>query len=91
MSINDNTAESYPTCAVILPVSEYALSLLRSNFKTVHYYPEGDIPKDIAAEVDIWYARWTGLPKDMQLEDLPKTKVLQLASGEHSHEQVGVS
>lgn len=81
---------SFQTCGVILPLSDYALNLLRTNFTTVHYYPEEDIPDELAAEVEIWYCKWFGLPAEWTLEKVPKTKVLQLASGEWSGDGGGV-
>lgn len=72
---------AFNTCAVVLPVSDYALDELRKAFTTLHYYPEGDIPKELAAETEIWFCKWFGLPEWARIEDVPKTKILQLASG----------
>jgi hypothetical protein len=71
------------TLAVIFPVSEYSLSLFRKHFSTVHYYPEGDIPADLAAESHIWFCRWVGLPEHLEFKDLRSTRVVQLTSGEY--------
>jgi len=70
------------TLAVVLPLADPALDLLRSSFATVHYYPDGDIPVDIQREVEVWYTKWMGLPKGIEFADLGKTRVIQLTSGE---------
>lgn len=69
------------TIAVTFEASDYTLDLVRKHFPTVHFYPNNDIPAEKAKEVDIWFTRWFGLPAHITIEDLGKTKAVQLLSG----------
>ena len=70
----------YQTACVIAPVSQSKLEEVQ--FPKVHYYPDGQVPDDILAVVDIWYTTWTGLPDTVtSLSQIPNTKVVQLSSG----------
>lgn len=78
------TIPTYSTIAVTLDLSEASLAKLRKAFATVHYHPEGDVPKDVLADIDVWFTRWLGLPQWLEFKDIPNTKVVQLTSGEWS-------
>ena len=62
-------------------ITPESLEKLKKTFKTVHYYPDCDLPKRYWEETEVWYTRYVGFPGDVRLGDIPNTKVLQLASG----------
>lgn len=70
------------TLVVTFPLGEESLDKLRKSFKTVLYHPDDEIKPEEAREVDVWMARHTGIPKDLKYEDLARTKLVQLTSGE---------
>lgn len=73
----------YEDVAVIAAISEEKLKQIKKVSQNVHYYPEGNFPVDLLAHIDIWYTTWTGLPSNVtRLEQVPRTKVVQLSSGE---------
>ncbi|EIW70315.1 hypothetical protein TREMEDRAFT_30110 [Tremella mesenterica DSM 1558] len=78
------TAQLYPTLAITVTISQASLAKLKEQFTTVHYYPiEGDklFPEHLASEVDVWYSRFSGLPKFItKYEQIPRTKFVQLTS-----------
>lgn len=53
-------------------------------FKKVHYYPDREAPPppEVVRETDIWFSNWLGLPQDVKKEDLGRTRIVQLTSGE---------
>ena len=75
------TNSQLQTLAILYKVSEATLAQVRKTFKTVHYHPDGAIPKDKYAEVEVWVNTGSGLPKEIKtLDEIPKTKLVQLVS-----------
>ncbi|KAL1406143.1 hypothetical protein Q8F55_007827 [Vanrija albida] len=79
------TVPTYSTIAVTLDLSPASLDKVKAAFQTVHYYPEGDVPRDVLADVDVWFTRWLGLPQWLEFKDIPNTKVVQLTSAGANH------
>lgn len=66
-----------------MSISLAKLDEIRAAFKTVHYHPDGQVPDDHLAEVDMWFTSWTGLPPNVtSLKQIPRTKVIRLSSGQ---------
>ncbi|OCF32126.1 oxidoreductase [Kwoniella heveanensis BCC8398] len=74
-------SQAYSVIIITVPVGDEILGRIKSQFKTVHYHPDGQVPRDHAREADIWYSGWMGLPKGIDsLDQVPRTKVVQLSS-----------
>ncbi len=74
--------EPLSTLCVTVRISDKVLYAFKKQFSTVHYFPDDQVPEEVWPEVDVWYARWTGLPEGIvSLDQVKKTKVLQLSSG----------
>jgi hypothetical protein len=75
--------EPLSTLCVTVRISDKVLDAFKKQFSTVHYFPDDQaVPEEVWPEVDVWYARWTGLPEGIvSLDQVKKTKVLQLSSG----------
>ncbi|RSH82882.1 hypothetical protein EHS25_005872 [Saitozyma podzolica] len=75
------TIPTYDTAGVIVSISEEKLAEIQAAFSKVHYHPDGVVPDDHLAEVDIWFTSWTGLPASVtHVKQIPRTKVIQLSS-----------
>jgi hypothetical protein len=73
------------TVAITAPISDRKLADIKAVVDTVHYYPDGDVPDDISAEVEIWFTTWTGFPASItSVDQLPKTRMIQLSSGTYT-------
>jgi hypothetical protein len=61
-----------------------ALEKLEKAFKTIHRVQDPEkVSEEVMRETEIWFTGGGGLPKVIKgVEDIPKTKVVQLASGE---------
>jgi hypothetical protein len=74
---------------ITIPLSEEALAKLRNHFPTVFYHPDGDVSsKDGKAlrEGEVWFTGTGAFPRIVKsIEDVPKARVVQLASGELVH------
>lgn len=67
-------------CTVNLSSSK--LDEIKPNFKTVHFHPDKNIPKDVLADIDVWFTQGTGIPGDItDIEAIPRTKLIQITSG----------
>jgi hypothetical protein len=67
-------------CTVNLSSSK--LDEIKPNFKTVHFHPDKNIPKDVLADIDVWFTHGTGIPGDItDIEAIPRTKLIQITSG----------
>jgi hypothetical protein len=55
--------------------------MIRQVFKNVHYYPEGAVPRDVCKEADVWFNPHFALPDGITLDDVPRTKLIQLDAG----------
>jgi hypothetical protein len=81
------TIPTYDTAGVIVSISEEKLAGIQAAFSKVHYHPDGVVPDDHLAEVDIWFTSWTGLPASVtHVKQIPRTKVIQLSSGQSLRE-----
>jgi hypothetical protein len=79
------TSHRFDTLLVTLPLSNAALASLRAAFRTVLYRPDaGDAPphKDDLARAEVWFTKWSGIPKGVELGDTPRLRLVQLTSGE---------
>lgn len=64
-------------------ISDASLEKLKKIFSTVHYHPDEHVPQSKWAEIDVWYTRYTGFPKEVKsVKDVPRTRAIQLSSGE---------
>lgn len=63
-------------------ISDGSLAKLRQVFPVVHYHPDHKVPRELWKDVEVWYTRYTGFPEGITLGDIPKTRALQLSSGE---------
>ena len=77
------TALLYPTCAIVgVQLTEASVAKIRTAFTTVHFYPNGDIPKDLLKDVDVFFSRNVGLPGWINsAEMVPRARLIQLTSG----------
>ena len=77
------TAITLQTLCVCQPVSEKGIQNLKKHFETVHYFPDGAVPADIAKETEVWYVRPGGLPEGLDtIGQVAMTRLVQLSSGE---------
>lgn len=78
----NGTAPSLETLIVSVPVSAEKLAEVKTHFKTVHVFAEDEtVTKDAAREAEVWYCNWFGIPKEIEYEDVPNLKLVQLTSG----------
>jgi hypothetical protein len=83
MTTSTNSSEPYETACVIMPISADRVAKLEACFPRVLYRPDAKVSADEAAQVDVWYTTWTGLPDWVErLEQIPRTRAVQLSSGE---------
>lgn len=72
----------FDTAIITVHLSPETVEKAKKTFKTVHYYPDEVVPKNVLADADIWLASWAAFPKAVErLEEIPKLKVLQVTSG----------
>ena len=69
-------------------ISDGSLAKLRQVFPVVHYHPDHRVPRELWKDVEVWYTRYTGFPEGITLGDIPKTRALQLSSGESSRSRI---
>lgn len=70
------------TLAITVSLSPESIDKFKKLFKTVHYYPEGDIPKKLLGEIEVWFASWFAFPEVVEsLDEIPRLRILQLSSG----------
>jgi hypothetical protein len=70
---------AFQTLLATLVLPESALAILKSNFKTVHYYPKAEsIPKNILPEIECLFTQANTLPSP--ISSLPKLRHIQLGS-----------
>lgn len=75
----------FRTACIIAEVSQSKLAQLQKRFERVIYRPDEKVTDEELKEVDIWFTTWTGLPSNVErLEQIPRTKAVQLSSGELS-------
>jgi hypothetical protein len=71
---------------ITIPLSDEALAKLRNHFPTIFYHPDGNVSeKDGKAlkEGEVWFTGTGAFPGIVKsIEDVPKARVVQLASGE---------
>lgn len=78
----NGTAPSLETLIVSVPVSAEKLAEVKTHFKTVHVFAEDEtVTKEAAREAEVWYCNWFGIPKEIEYEDVPNLKLVQLTSG----------
>lgn len=72
------------TLTVTFELAQESRDKCTKAFKTVHYYPDREKapPPEVVRETEIWFSNWLGLPDDVRKEDLGKTRIVQLTSGE---------
>ena len=74
------------TLVLLVPVSDQALEKLHEHFPNIHYFPDGDISKGgkkVLEEGEVWFTGTEAFPSVIKsIEDVPKARVVQLASGE---------
>lgn len=75
------TAQKYSTLILNWEVSPKSLSALKKAFHTVHYHPDGEVPKSAMEGAEVWFSRYNGLPNELGLGEVPNLKLLQLTSG----------
>ncbi|ODN72674.1 hypothetical protein L202_08114 [Cryptococcus amylolentus CBS 6039] len=78
-----NTHPQLDILGLTVALSPEKLAELKTHFKHVYYYPlDGteELPKEAAAEVDVWYCNWLGIPEYIKYEDVPNLKLVQLTS-----------
>ncbi|TYJ52190.1 hypothetical protein B9479_007205 [Cryptococcus floricola] len=78
-----NTHPQFDILGLTVALSPEKLAELKTHFKHVYYYPldgKEELPKEAAAEVDVWYCNWLGIPEYIKYEDVPNLKLVQLTS-----------
>lgn len=89
---HDHTAPSLETLIVTVPVSAEKLAEVKTHFKTVHVFDEGEtVTKEAAREVEVWYSNYLGIPKEIEYEDVPNLKLVQLTSGKSQSPSIAPS
>lgn len=79
---HNGTVPSLETLIVSVPVSAEKLAEVKTHFKTVHVFAEDEtVTKEAAREAEVWYCNWFGIPKEIEYEDVPNLKLVQLTSG----------
>lgn len=79
---HNGTAPSLETLIVSVPVSAEKLAEVKTHFKKVHVFAEDEtVTKEAAREAEVWYCNWFGIPKEIEYEDVPNLKLVQLTSG----------
>lgn len=69
--------------AITAPISRAKVEQIKHAADKVYFYPDGDVPPEISRQVNIWYTTWTGFPSSItDPGQVPKTKMIQLSSGE---------
>lgn len=72
----------YDNAVITAPIAKWKLAEIRQHAVTVHYHPDGEVPTSVLEQADIWFTTWTGFPESVtELEQIPRTKVIQLTSG----------
>jgi hypothetical protein len=98
MTRHDPYSRSYPkpkvpdryilqTLVITIPLSDQTLEKLRYHFPNIHYHPDGKVSKGGKAlkEGEVWFTGTGAFPDVVEkIEDVPKARVLQLASGQSS-------
>ncbi|OWZ28974.1 oxidoreductase [Cryptococcus neoformans AD2-60a] len=78
---HNRTAPSLETLIVTVPVSAEKLAEVKTHFKTVHIFAEEEtVTKEAAREAEVWYSNYLGIPKEIEYEDVPNLKLVQLTS-----------
>lgn len=79
--------DPFESVVITVTLSDRKLAEVRRVFKNVFYHPDGKVPEEHLALVDIWYTSWLGLPKDIKtISQIPRTRIVQLSSGPpHDH------
>lgn len=79
---HNGTVPSLETLIISVPVSAEKLAEVKTHFKTVHVFGEDEtVTKEAAREAEVWYCNWFGIPKEIEYEDVPNLKLVQLTSG----------
>lgn len=74
------------TLAITVTLTPGSIDKLKKLFKTVHYYPTGQVPKKLLGEIEVWFGTWAGFPEVVErLEEIPKVRILQISSGMSRH------
>ena len=74
--------DSLQNLVVLVPLSDESLDKLKELCKVVHYHPDGNIPKKVMGEGEVWFTGTSAFPDVVEtVEDVPKARVLQLSSG----------
>ena len=77
--------DSLQNLVVLVPLSDESLEKLKKLCKVVHYHPDGNIPKKVMGEGEVWFTGTSAFPDIVEtVEDVPKARVLQLSSGTSS-------
>jgi hypothetical protein len=69
------------TLVVTRPIPAKLLDKLRAAFKTLHYHPDAVVPRDVCRETDVWFNPYFALPEGITLDDVPRTRLIQLDAG----------
>lgn len=78
---HNGTVPSLETLIVSVPVSAEKLAEVKTHFKTVHVFAEDEtVTKEAARKAEVWYCNWFGIPKEIEYEDVPNLKLVQLTS-----------
>ena len=81
---------SYDDVVITVPIADWKLEEVRPHATRIHYHPDGIVPNDVLQQADIWFTSWTGFPKYVtSLDQIPRTKVIQLTSGESDYCVIG--
>lgn len=73
--------DPFESVVITVTLSDRKLAEVRRVFKNVFYHPDGKVPEEHLALVDIWYTSWLGLPKDIKtISQIPRTRIVQLSS-----------
>lgn len=68
---------------ITAPIAQWKLDEILPLAARVHYHPDNKVPDDVLKQAEIWFTTWTGFPSNVtQLDQIPKTRVIQLTSGE---------
>ncbi|WVQ71352.1 hypothetical protein IAR50_000880 [Cryptococcus sp. DSM 104548] len=80
----ESTSESHrllQNLVITVPLSTDKLAEIKTHFKHVHVYPDGQkVPKEVAREVEVWYSNPYGVPDYIGVDDVPELKLVQLTS-----------
>ena len=78
------TSHTFSRLLITFELPPAALKKLEATFQRVYYHPEAAEtrpPKEALDNADVWFLRWSGVPKGVTLADTPKLRLIQLTSG----------